>query len=274
MTDRRLDLDADPSLKDAGLLAPARPMVMPFARALALLAAFSPEDRWLGNGELALRTGIPASTVSRLVQSLVTLGYLLYEPTQRKCRLALSVLSLGYAAYTNSDVQRMARPQMQSFADEHMTQVILCSRYRLELIVLESCSGPKVAQSPRLHIGAHVSLATSPIGWALLAALPEPERYYLLDNVERRMPREWAQFRRKASEAIAQVSEKGYCSALNVWERGMGIVATPVQIEGQDPRVLACVGPSIQMPSARVDRVLGPHLRGKARYLEQAVESE
>lgn len=255
---------------DAHPGANTRPMVAPFARALALLYAFTQQDRWLGNGDLALRTGLPAPTVTRLAQSLVSLGYLLHDPVERKYRLAAAVLTLGYAAFANSEVQRVARAQMQAFANQHFVHVILSSRYRLDLIVLERCASPQSTLSLNLHIGARVGIASSSMGCALLAVLPEPERYYLLNNVERRMPREWPRLRRLSSEAMAQVYEKGYCSSSSESDPGLGIVATPVLIMGQEPRVLACVAPGSQLSRARVERELGPRLLGMANLLQQA----
>src|SRR5262245_16374405 len=69
-------------------------MGVPFARALAVIGAFGPHDRWLGNGELAARTGLPQSTVTRIAQSLVALRYLHYSHGERKYRLAAPVLAL------------------------------------------------------------------------------------------------------------------------------------------------------------------------------------
>ena len=247
-----------------------RPMVMPFARAIALLCAFTPRDRWLGNSELALRAGLPASTVTRLAKSLVSLGYLLHDPAERKYRLAAAVLALGYAAFANSEVQRVARTRMQAFADQHGVHVNLSSRDRLDVIVLENCSHAQSTLSLNLHIGARVGIASSPIGWALLAALPEPERNYLLSGVERRTVREWPLVRRRANTAIAQVHEMGYCSMLGDCGSDLGIVAAPVAVDGHDPRVLACIGSSARLSRARVERELGPRLSAMARVLQQA----
>ena len=244
-------------------------MVVPFARALALLTAYTPQDRWLGNSEMAQRTALPASTVTRLAQTLVSLGYLLHDPLERKYRLGTAVLALGHAAFATSEVQRVARTQMQVFANQQNTHVILSSRYRLDLIVLESCRSPLSTLSLNLHIGTRVGLAASPMGWALLASLPEPERYYLLNNMERRMPREWPQLRRRASEAIAQVLEKGYCSSVSDLDPSLGIIAVPVQTTDHEPRVLACVVPSLQLDRARVERELGPQLLAMAQLLQQ-----
>lgn len=245
-------------------------MVAPFARALALLGVFTPRDRWLGNRELSERTGLPTSTVTRIAQSLAMLGYLHHEARERKYRLAPSVLGLGYAAIANSDVQRAARPRMQAFADRHKVHANLTSRDRLELIVLESCNSPQAALSLDLHVGARVGIASSPMGWALLAGLPELERFYLMENVERRMPREWPRLRRRFGEAIAQVHDKGFCASLGERNQDLGVIAAPLLIEDHAPLVLACIGINAQMTRQRVERELGPRLLAMANEIQQA----
>lgn len=200
-----------------------RPLVTPFARALSLLAAFTPGERWLGNRDLAARSGLPPSTVSRIAQTLVQLGYLFHEPDGRRYRLAPSALALGYGATANSDVQRLAGASMRAFAERHKVHMNLSSRDRLDMIVLDSCRSVESTLRLNLHVGVRMGIASSPMGWALLAALPELERYYLLENVERRTPREWPRIRRRTSEAIAQVlhgdsavpSENG--TAISAW---------------------------------------------------------
>ncbi len=251
-------------------------MVTPFARALSLLGAFTPRDHWLGNTDLAQRTGLPASTVTRLSQSLVALGYLVHAPAERKFRLAAAVLALGYAAIANSEVQRVARAQMQAFAVQHRVHVSLSSRDRLDLIVLASCASPDAPVALNLHVGARAGLASSPMGWALLAALPEVERDYLLASVERRMPhglhesrelKEWPRQRRRLSAALVEVADRGWCSSVGEWDRDLGVVAAPLLIEGHVPQVLACVGASVQLGRARIERELGPRLLAMSRAL-------
>ncbi|HSV79251.1 MAG TPA: helix-turn-helix domain-containing protein [Ramlibacter sp.] len=250
-----------------------RSSVEPVSRALSLLAAFGPHDLWLGNGELSLRTGLPPSTVSRQGQCLVALGYLHYDAVHRKYRLAASVLALGYAAIAHSEVQRLTRQEIQAFADKHRVHVTLSARDRLDLVLLESAASRDADIPLDLHVGARMSLATSPMGWALLAALPEVERYYLLGNVERRMPREWSRLRRRSNEAISQVHALGYCTSLSEWDPDLGIVAVPLMIPGNAPLVLACVGASSNMSRARVDRCLGPRLVSIAAAIQEQAGS-
>jgi DNA-binding IclR family transcriptional regulator len=261
------------SIKGAGAPSAGREsaaIVVPFARALAVLGAYGPHDRWLGNHELASRTGLPQSTITRIAQSLVALRYLHYAHAERKYRLAASVLALGYGAIANSDVQRAARAHMQAFAQRHQVLVNLSSRDRLELIVLESCSGLKAALPPGLHVGARVGLASSPMGWALLAGLPELERFYLMGNLERKMPREWPRLRRRSGEAIAQVLEKGFCVSLGEADNELGVVAAPLLIADHAPLVLACFGSGAEASPQRLRRELGPQLLALASDIQQA----
>jgi DNA-binding IclR family transcriptional regulator len=244
-------------------------MVAPFARALSLLAAFTPQDTWLGNRELAARTGLPPSTVTRMAQSLALLGYLRRDPDDRRYRLAPAVLALGYGALANSDVQRVARVRMRQFAEQHRVHVNLSLRDRLDLVVLESRSAEAAPLSLKVHAGVRVGIASSPMGWALLGALPELERYYLLENVERRLGREWVRLRRRASEAIAQVRQLGFCTSLGEWEPDLAIVAAPLLVEDHAPMVLACVGTGVPMTRARLERELGPRLLGLASAIRQ-----
>jgi DNA-binding IclR family transcriptional regulator len=252
----------------------ARPMVAPFARSLALLASFTPQEPWLGLRELAARAGLPSSTASRIAQSLTVLGYLEHSPHLRRYRLAAPVLALGYGALANSDVQRMARLHMPEFAEQHCLHVNLSSRDRLDVVVLESCRGPHSPLALNLHVGVRLGMVSSPMGWALLAALPELERFYLLEHVERRRPRDWPQMRRRSCEGIAQVQQHGFCSSPDEAGRELTIVAAPLRVPGHAPLVLACVGESAQATRRRVQRELGPRLVALAAAVQDGVAAQ
>lgn len=247
---------------------PGAKVVAPLVRALSMIAAFTPQERWLGNGQLAQRTGLPPSTVSRIAHSLVCLGYLLYDGSRRKYRLSPAVLGLGYAAIAHSAIQGLAGERMAAFAREHRLHVCLAVRDRLDLVVLECRRSLESPVMLPLHVGMRVGIALSPMGWSLLAALPELERSYLLDNVERRIPRDWTRLRRRVLEGMAQVGEKGYCTAIGEWEPELGVLAASVLLEGNAPFVLACIGASHLMTRARVERELGPRLLAMAYELQ------
>jgi DNA-binding IclR family transcriptional regulator len=247
------------------------PMVTPFARALAVLEVFGLCDRWLGTREIGTRSGLPDTTVKRIAQSLVVLGYLHHDIAAHRYRLAAAVLALGYGAIANSDIQRVARARMQAFADSNQVEVQLSTRVRLDVIVLEACCDVHASTPWRPHVGERVVIGSSPMGWALLATLPEAERFYLMENLERRMPREWAQWRRRCMEGISQVHERGFCASFGDGVRGPVVAAVPVLVENHAPSVLACIATGTRMTRARIERDLAPGLLAKAAEIRQAV---
>lgn len=246
--------------------------VSPFARALEVLGAYTPQDRWLGNRELADRTGLPPSTVVRLTQTLVQLGLVVHDPVRRRYRLAGAVLALGYGAIVNAEVQRAARRAMRDYAQQHRVQVLLGSRDRLDVIVMESASHSASPLPLAMDVGVRMGIATSVMGWALLAALPELERYYLLEGVQRRMPREWHRIRRRCGEAMAQVFQSGWCVTPADTDPEVVMVAAPLHVDGQAPMVMACLGPSGQLTRSRVEREAGPRLLALVTQIQRACQ--
>jgi DNA-binding IclR family transcriptional regulator len=248
----------------------ARRLVTPLARALDLLSAFTAQDGWLSSRELAERTDLPASTVTRIARTLADLGYLHFAPDTCRYRLAAAVLALGYAAIANSGVQRQSRQKMREFALQHRMHLSLGSRDRLDIIVVESFSGAQSPLALDLQVGSRVGICSSPMGWALLSALPELERYYLMENVERRMPREWPRLRRQVAEATAQVHEHGYCVSQGGWGAAMTTIAAPIVLERQAPLVISCIGPNAHASRTRIARELGPKLLTLVGEIQQA----
>lgn len=166
-------------------------MIEPLKRALALLEAFDSKHRWLTNADFVLRTGLPPSTASRQIQCLVKLGYLYHVPWERKYCLDASVLSLGYAAIAHSKVQQLSVERMRTLIEKHSVQAILCTRDRLELMIVECVTSPSASLPALMRVGGRFDLGGTPMGWALLAGLPEVERYYLLERVERHGGKHW-----------------------------------------------------------------------------------
>ncbi|WP_332451833.1 IclR family transcriptional regulator [Burkholderia ubonensis] len=124
----------------------------PLARGFAILCAFGPDKGWLGNREIALETGIPAPTVSRLLQSLVALGYLHHDDSSRKYALAPAALSLGYAAVADPGIQ----------ADAADTGVPLSARDHVDVLAPDSAGAAGATRDQRVSARSHASASASP----------------------------------------------------------------------------------------------------------------
>ncbi|WP_332452227.1 IclR family transcriptional regulator [Burkholderia ubonensis] len=124
----------------------------PLARGLAILCAFGPDKGWLGNREIALETGIPAPTVSRLLQSLVALGYLHHDDSSRKYALAPAALSLGYAAVADPGIR----------ADAADTGVLPGTRGDVDVFAPDSAGAARATRDQRVSARSHASASASP----------------------------------------------------------------------------------------------------------------
>src|SRR5690606_13788423 len=94
-----------------------RHFVSALARGLEVLTCFHDAGTLLGNQEIAERSRLPKSTVSRLTYTLTKLGYLEAVPAMSKYRLGTAAVVLGASALTQFDIRRIAIPLMQELAD-------------------------------------------------------------------------------------------------------------------------------------------------------------
>src|SRR5690606_40298777 len=131
----------------------------------------NPDDRYLGNQDIARRTRLPKATVSRLTQTLATLGYLEYSPTLEKYALGPAVLGLGHAYMAGHDVIGIAQPLMQELADYTRSAVMLAVPEGLRMLLLEVCQGDEMFNL-RIEKGARVPHGTTALGRADPAARP------------------------------------------------------------------------------------------------------
>ena len=113
--------------------------VTALARGIGLLRAFRTQDRWLSHRELVARTALPAATVSRLAFTLASLGYLAHRPDTGEYALSPAVLGLGFAMLSNFDIARIARPTLQTLAEQCQAAVSLGARHQLEMVYVAHC---------------------------------------------------------------------------------------------------------------------------------------
>src|SRR5438128_5466024 len=111
-----------------------RDFITSIARAFSILRAFKRGERALGNKEIALRTGLPKSSVARITYTLTKLGYLDFLPDEEKYSLGIGVLAIGRNFLSGNDVREVARPLMQELADYSQATVALGARDGVHMV--------------------------------------------------------------------------------------------------------------------------------------------
>src|SRR5256885_9681263 len=91
---------------------PAERRLEAVERALRVLDAFLEQPGEVGTNELSRRTGINASTVSRLLSTLVAGGYVEHVPESGRYRLGPHLIRLAHHMMSSLDLRTLARPHL------------------------------------------------------------------------------------------------------------------------------------------------------------------
>jgi IclR family transcriptional regulator, KDG regulon repressor len=103
-----------------------RQSVKSLFKMLEVLEAFSSTDPELSVVEIARRTGLPRTTVHRIVDSLRSVGFLEQDASRDRYRLGLKLFELGGTALTNLPLYREAPPFVDTLAKLSGEDVHLC----------------------------------------------------------------------------------------------------------------------------------------------------
>jgi DNA-binding IclR family transcriptional regulator len=140
-------------------------------RAIALLEALGDAGAPLGTNELARRTGINASTVSRVLATLLDAGLVEREPGAQRWQLGLRLVHLGNAALARLDLRDLARPLLEQLVRDTGETATLSLPAQGEGVTVDFAPSPHSVSS-RAEIGrASVAHATA-VGKLVLAHTP------------------------------------------------------------------------------------------------------
>lgn len=218
------------------------------SRAFDILDAFTPEVRVLTVTDITARTGLPKSTVHRLVHRLVELGVL--EPhADRGYRIGLRLLHLA-ARMPISALREVALPRMVRLEAATHCQVQLIGIRSGRMRLVERVIGPDQPVPSNYPVEGLAAWETA-TGRAIMSRLPIEEVEVLL----REAPPEVAA--ELLTRGLAEIRKSGIASA---WHRDADdtvtfIVAAPVLVN-RHPVAAVCLIMDSEERSPAVDAAL------------------
>lgn len=231
------------------------------ARGLRVLRCFGPDARTLGNLELAQLTGLPKSTISRIVYTLTSLGYLRYHADTGQYSPDVGVLALGYGLLASLEIRQLARPFMQELADRTGAAVALGRFDGESMVYVEAIHGSS-ALYLRLPVGYRLAM-DSAMGRACLAHMPVERRKQILSDVAVQSPSA-----AQMLKALNDYQSTGCCFGIGDWQQGINAIAvpfTPVTQEGSF--VISCGGPANLLPEERLRGEVAAYMRDIVKRL-------
>lgn len=245
---------------------PGSDFVEALAHGLALLKCWQGKDTWLTNAELAERSGLTRSTVSKLSAALVDLGYLSRERQRGRLRLTALTLSLGLGSAFAKIPAFASRQRLARLASEQDVYAALSVRISDRVQIIENVVSPFHPNAVAMDVGGRLPICKSASGFAALCVLKESEASPLLQQLKSHYGDQWSPLARHLDRARQEYSSKGYCTSVSILSCTVGAVAVPIIPPGsEDIFVLACGMSARDFYSERIDRKIAPQLREVAR---------
>jgi len=197
-------------------------------------------------------TGLPKSTVVRLMKSLCSMGYAANDRRQGGYTVASRVKSLSNGFHGDPLVVEAARPWALAFTEQYHWPIAVAVLDKTSVVVRLSTIPDSPVSPFHGTINMQLSLLQRALGRAYLAFCPATERSMLLDMLARSHEPEdrFAVDRRRALALLAAIRKQGFAERNPMVEpRSSGTIAVPI-VNGQ--RVLATVGMTYFMSA--VDR--------------------
>ena len=253
----------------------ARSSVQSLAKGFRVLESFSHGAEEMTLSEVAEASGLDPGTTFRMLNTLVSLGYIARVPGAKRFTLTLKVLDLGFHAIGRKDLRSMVRPTLRSLVDEVSEAASFGVLDGGDVLYIERVRAGFTRLGVDIRIGTKIPVGISAIGQSILAFLPKAALKAALDA---KPTQEWSNVppiaRARLLPKLERIRADGYIIEDSGVTPGLCVLSMPVL--DPDGRALGAI--SIAAPSVRTSvndlktRALAP-LRAAVRDTARALEA-
>ncbi len=244
---------------------PATRQVAAVQRAVAILGELADARAELGTNEIARRTGINVSTISRILATLVSGGLVEHVAATGRYRLGLGVVRLANAVHERLDIRSLARPYLAELASRTRETVTLSVPGEHEAITLDFVQSPLSVRSVA-EVGRTSAAHATAVGKVFLAHGGTPPTVGLPAYTDRTIV-DLAVL----DVEVARARERGWAEALGEREEDLNAIAAPVlTAAGTLIAILGVQGPAVRF-SPRAMRTAAELLLERAALISSAL---
>jgi len=220
-------------------------------RAIAVLDTLADAGE-LGTNEVARRTGMTPSTVSRQLGTLAASGLVERVPTSGRYRLGIRLVHLANAVLARLDIRDVARPHLIALVEATGETATLSVPGDEDAITVDFVPGTHQIQ-PVSRLGRPSIAHATSAGKVMLAfsgrELPEgPFRAFTPQTITDPPA---------LAREIAGVRERGYAEAAGEREPGLTAIAAPIRSSrGELEAIVALQGLSSRFDAAAIEAAL------------------
>lgn len=207
-------------------------------RGLRILTAFQVQPGPMSNSALSAITKLPKATVSRLVSSLISLGYVA-RLENNTFELTSRTVSLAYPFMATINRDGFLRGYLNELASLGGVVVGLAVPDRSDMVYLDAAHATKKV-SLRMAPGARVPIAKTATGHAYFCSLDDAARTFLKREFRRKYRDEWPSLCREIENSETQIASNGLCHIRGTWREDTQAIAACIEMEDQNSIVINC----------------------------------
>jgi len=242
---------------------PATRQVGAVQRAVDVLDALAEARTELGTNEIARRTGINVSSISRLLSTLTSTGLVQHVPSSGRYRLGVRILQLASAARESLDVRAVARPYLEELTDLTGETATLSLPGEHDLLTVDFVQSRRSVRSVA-EIGRNSVAHATAAGKVFLAwggTLPDGDLVVYTEQT--------IVDRSALAAEISKVAERGWAQAVGEREEDLNAIAAPVlDTAGRLRAVLGVQGPALRFRPRAMRAAVDPLVDRAAHITE------
>jgi DNA-binding IclR family transcriptional regulator len=220
---------------------PATRHVAAVQRAMAILGELADARTELGTNEIARRTGINVSTISRILATLVGGGLVEHVAGTGRYRLGLGVVRLANTVHERLDIRSLARPHLAELASRTKETATLSVPGEHEAITLDFVQSPLSVRSVA-EVGRTSAAHATAVGKVFLAYGGTLPAEGLVLYTERTIVDPAV-----LAVELARARERGWAEAVGEREEDLNAIAAPVlSPAGTLAAILGVQGPAVR----------------------------
>ncbi len=211
-------------------------------KAFAILGAISASKEGMGVSDLAKKLKMAKSTVHGMTSALEELGAVMRDPLTKKYKLGFTLLEIGRSAYSQIDLQTLARPVAEELMERTQTSVFIGILNWGQVTILDIVES-RQDLNITAPVGSTIPLFAGAVGKVFLSSMSQERAVKIVKS--KGLPR----FTDNSIvdmdlyvKELKQVREKGYAVDDEEYILGVRAVASPLMGLGQLRSAIWAVG--------------------------------
>lgn len=229
------------------------------------------ENGSMGLMEVSAALGLNKSTVHRVLNSLIYMGYARQNAESGKYELTFKVVDLAYKVMERVDILRILRPHLRRLVDLTGETVHCVEQDGVDAVYIDKVTSHSNSVQMVFHIGSRIPLYCSGVGKAIMADLAEGDMRELWQqsDVERRTPYTITDFD-EMLRCLEEIRSSGYALDNEESESGVRCIAVSLpRFHGCSRYAFSISAPVNRMDNDRLKELAGVILETKENILKE-----